>query len=61
MNHLQERKAAGEIATGLLFVDPEPHDLHSHLDTVALPLNRLDDAALIPGAAALEKINAALR
>ena len=61
MNYLQERKAAGEIATGLLFVDPEPHDLHSHLDTVALPLNRLDDAALIPGAAALEKINAALR
>jgi len=61
MNHLQERKAAGEIATGLLFIDPEPHDLHSHLDTVAMPLNRLDDAALIPGAAALAKINAALR
>jgi len=61
MNHLQERKAAGEIVTGLLFVDPEPHDMHSHLDTVALPLNRLDDKALVPGASALEKINAALR
>ena len=61
MNHLHERQAAGEIATGLLFIDPEPQDLHAHLDTVALPLNRLDDAALVPGAAALEKLNASLR
>lgn len=61
MHHLHERKAAGEIVTGLLFIDPDPQDLHEHLDTVGLPLNRLDDAALVPGAAALEKINAALR
>jgi 2-oxoglutarate ferredoxin oxidoreductase subunit beta len=61
MHHLHERKAAGEIVTGLLYIDPDPEDLHSNLGTVELPLNRLDDAALVPGAAALEKINAALR
>src|SRR6202035_4951155 len=31
MNYLQERKAAGEIVTGVLHVDPEPEDLHAHL------------------------------
>jgi 2-oxoglutarate ferredoxin oxidoreductase subunit beta len=61
MNYLARHKAMGEIVTGLLYVDPEPTDLHAHLGTVATPLNRLDDAALCPGAAALEKINAALR
>ncbi|MBV1797568.1 2-oxoacid:ferredoxin oxidoreductase subunit beta [Siccirubricoccus sp. G192] len=61
MNYLQERKAAGEIVTGLLYVDPEPSDLHASQNTVALPLNRLDDAALCPGAAALARVNAGLR
>ncbi|WP_043336823.1 2-oxoacid:ferredoxin oxidoreductase subunit beta [Belnapia moabensis] len=61
MNHLHERKAAGEIVTGLLFIDPDPRDLHANLGTVARPLNRLGDAALVPGAAALEAINAGLR
>jgi len=59
--HLQERTVAGEIVTGLLYVDPQPEDLHAHLNTVATPLNALDDAALVPGAAVLEKLNAALR
>src|SRR6476469_1413538 len=61
MHHLHERKAAGEIVTGLLFIDPDPQDLHANLRTVARPLNRLDDAALVPGAAALEALNASLR
>ena len=61
MNYLQERKAAGEIVTGLLYVDAEPSDLHASLGTVALPLNRLDDAALCPGATALARVNAGLR
>ncbi|MEO8714215.1 MAG: 2-oxoacid:ferredoxin oxidoreductase subunit beta [Acetobacteraceae bacterium] len=58
---LQQRNAAGEIATGLLYVDPEPEDLHRHLKTVETPFNRLDEAALIPGAAALDRLNASLR
>ena len=61
MNDLAQRKAMGEIVTGLLFVDPEPLDLHGNLGTVKTPLNQLTDATLVPGAAALEKINAALR
>jgi 2-oxoglutarate ferredoxin oxidoreductase subunit beta len=61
MNYLQERHAAGEIVTGLLYVDPEPKDLHAHLNTVDTPFNQLGEKDLIPGAAALAKINASLR
>src|SRR5258705_1309727 len=61
MNYLQERKAAGEIVTGLLHVDPDPEDLHAHLGTVEAPFNRLGESELCPGAAALDKFNAAHR
>ncbi len=61
MNYLQERQAAGEIVTGLLYVDPEPQDMHAYLNTVAKPLNQLDDTDLCPGAKALDAVNAALR
>jgi len=61
VTYLQEREAAGEVVTGLLYVEPTPKDLHDHLSTVETPLNALDDAALVPGAAALEKFNASLR
>ena len=59
--YLQERQAAGEIVTGLLYIDPEPDDLHDRLDTVDTPLNRLGEAELCPGGAALAKVNAGLR
>jgi len=61
MNHMLELAEAGEIATGLLYVDPAASDLHAALNTVAEPLNRLGEAALCPGSALLEKINASLR
>ena len=61
MAYLQQRKAEGEIVTGLLYVDPEPSDLHAGLRTVREPLNRLGDDALCPGAAALAAVNAGLR
>src|SRR6202789_1357176 len=61
LTYMQERHAAGEIVTGLLYVDPNPRDLHAHLKTVDTPLNALDDAALVPGSKALEAINASLR
>jgi hypothetical protein len=35
--------------------------MHDMLKTVDTPLNALDDGALVPGAAALEKLNASLR
>jgi 2-oxoglutarate ferredoxin oxidoreductase subunit beta len=61
LSHLQERQAAGEIVTGLLYVDPEPDDLHAHLNTVAAPLNRLGEKELCPGSAALAGVNAGYR
>jgi 2-oxoglutarate ferredoxin oxidoreductase subunit beta len=59
--YLQERGAAGEIVTGLLYVDPEPRDLHAYLETTRTPLNELGEALLCPGSAVLDKLNAALR
>jgi 2-oxoglutarate ferredoxin oxidoreductase subunit beta len=61
MHHMMERKAAGEIVTGLIYVDTDPSALHAHLGTVAAPLNGLGDADLCPGLDALEAINASLR
>jgi 2-oxoglutarate ferredoxin oxidoreductase subunit beta len=61
MNYLQERAAAGEVVTGLLYVDPEAADLHEHLNTIDTPLNELSERELCPGAAVLDKINASLR
>ena len=59
--HLRELEAAGEIVTGLLYVDPNPLDMHGHLKTSDTPLNTLQEDTLVPGAAALAKINASLR
>ncbi len=47
--------------TGLLYVESEPEDLHAHLKTVAVPLNRLGEQELCPGTAALADLNAAYR
>ena len=61
MNYLQERQAAGEIVTGLLYLHADSEDLHERLATVDKPLNALGQAELVPGAAALDKLNASLR
>ncbi|MDU6729362.1 MAG: thiamine pyrophosphate-dependent enzyme, partial [Bradyrhizobium sp.] len=61
MTFLQKHAAQGQIVTGLLYVDPEADDLHSHLNTVERPLNRLGAADLCPGQSVLDKINASLR
>ena len=61
MTFLQKHAALGQIVTGLLYVDPDPEDLHAHLATVEAPLNTLSEKELCPGSAALEKINASLR
>jgi 2-oxoglutarate/2-oxoacid ferredoxin oxidoreductase subunit beta len=61
ISFLQHRRASGEIVTGLLYVDPEPDDLHGYMNTVATPFNALTEAELCPGSAALDKLNAALR
>lgn len=61
MTYLQQSHAAGEIVTGLLYVDKEPTDLHAALNTVKAPLNTLSAKELCPGSDALAKFNASLR
>jgi 2-oxoglutarate ferredoxin oxidoreductase subunit beta len=61
MNHVQALQARGEIVTGLLYTDPDAEDLHEGLGTTDTPLNALPQDKVCPGAAALERINAALR
>jgi 2-oxoglutarate ferredoxin oxidoreductase subunit beta len=61
MNYLQERQAAGEVVTGLLYIEPEAADLHGYLNTVETSFNALGETELVPGAQALEKFNQSLR
>jgi len=61
LSQMLAMQAAGEIATGLLYVEPQAADLHAALHTVAVPLNRLGEAELCPGPAVLAGINAGLR
>jgi 2-oxoglutarate ferredoxin oxidoreductase subunit beta len=61
LNHVARHAATGEVVTGLLYLDPDPDDLHTRLGTVTTPLNELTTADLVPGTAALEAINASLR
>ena len=61
MATIERHRKAGEIATGLLFIDDNVEDLHDALNTTARPLNALGEKELCPGAKALEAINASLR
>jgi 2-oxoglutarate ferredoxin oxidoreductase subunit beta len=61
ISYMQKHAALGEIVTGLLYLDPLASDMHTALNTVSTPLNALVESDLCPGAAALEKINSALR
>src|SRR5216117_3000893 len=49
MTFLQKHAAKGQVVTGLLYVDPDSEDLHTHLDTVETPLNTLEAKDLCPG------------
>ena len=52
---------AGEIATGLIYINDEADELHEILGTTARPLNELSERELCPGSKALDAINASLR
>jgi 2-oxoglutarate ferredoxin oxidoreductase subunit beta len=57
----QASLAAGEISTGLLYLDNEAGDLHDILEVVDKPLNSLAEMDLMPGLAELEAINQSCR
>src|ERR1700745_2877233 len=61
LTYLQQRHAARAGLTRLLFVDPDPGDLHEFVDTVETPRNRLGEAELCPGPEILARFNAAHR
>jgi 2-oxoglutarate ferredoxin oxidoreductase subunit beta len=61
MNAVLNAKAKNEILTGLLYVNPDAHDLHYVIQTADRPLNTLTKAELCPGSEALAEINAGLR
>src|SRR5262249_23826681 len=61
MSYLEGRREAGEVVTGLLYLDADTDDMHDALDTVEAPLNSLSDAELVPGSAALADLNQSLR
>jgi 2-oxoglutarate ferredoxin oxidoreductase subunit beta len=61
MAYLQARAAAGEMVTGLIYLDPGAGDMHANLNTVDAPLNRLSEKLLCPGSAGLESFNASHR
>ncbi len=57
MNYLATHHEKGEVVTGLLYLDPNPKDMHQFLRTVDVPLNRLGMKELCPGSKMLETIN----
>ena len=61
MTYLESRRLAGEVVTGLLYVDADSDDMHAAMHTSIVPLNALGDSDLVPGAAALAAVNASMR
>ena len=61
LDYIARHQTKGEVVTGLLYVHPDPEDLHARLNTFDAPLNRLGEKELCPGGGMLERINASLR
>ncbi|MEZ4424675.1 MAG: 2-oxoacid:ferredoxin oxidoreductase subunit beta [Gemmatimonadota bacterium] len=56
LSHYTELTSAGEVVTGLLFVDPSGEDYHDQNRTVARPLTEVPYEELCPGSAALDRL-----
>jgi 2-oxoglutarate ferredoxin oxidoreductase subunit beta len=61
MTYLQSHAAAGDLVTGLIYMDREAKDMHANLNTALEPLNGLCEKQLCPGSAGLTAFNAAHR
>jgi len=60
-NYVSERRRSGEVATGLLFIDPESRTMHEQLGTVKPALSGLPYEDLCPGAEELSKLQERFR
>ncbi|GAB3308170.1 2-oxoacid:ferredoxin oxidoreductase subunit beta [Haliea atlantica] len=58
---IEKHRAAGEILTGLIYIDKDSRDLHDVLETSRRPLNTLTEEDLCPGNKVLANINSSLR
>ncbi len=61
INAIHNANKKGEVLTGLLYVDAAQPEVHKLLNTSDTPLNALKQDVLMPGAEALEEINASFR
>ncbi len=61
LSAIRMRAKRGEVATGLLYLDPAEEDLHTALGTDERPLNAVPISELCPGRDALDRINAQYR
>ena len=59
--YIRERRKAGEIITGLLYITPDSKDVHDQNDTVPTPLVEMSHDELCPGSAELERLQQAFR
>ncbi|MGE3274778.1 MAG: 2-oxoacid:ferredoxin oxidoreductase subunit beta [Vicinamibacterales bacterium] len=59
--YIRDRQEAGEVATGLLYIDSDSKDLHDQARTIATPLVDMPYEQLCPGSAALEKLQGRFR
>jgi len=58
---LERYRSAGQILTGLIYMDKDSRDLHEVLETSRRPLNTLVEEDLCPGDKVLQNINQSLR
>ncbi len=59
--HINQHKAEGRIATGLLYINQTTSDLHDLTNTIDRPFNVLVEQELCPGNSTLMEINEAFR
>ncbi len=59
--YIRERAQAGEVLTGLLYLQPDSSDVHEQNNIVSEPLTRLPYADLCPGNAELQKLQTRFR
>jgi len=58
---IEQHNAAGEIVTGLLYIDEAKPDMHELAKTPAMPLGTMDYSKLCPGQSGLDKLQERLR
>ncbi len=61
LSYVQKAHEAGEIVTGLLYLDKNSTDFHEISNTPEGPLNALTEVDLCPGSERLEAINTSFR